>query len=175
MKRTIILVILTMATSVSAFGQASGNKPDKNDQAKKEVVALATEYANALVKRDVATAERILSDDYVDISTGMPTSKFLTIRAFKELPADFPRPEAINLDDNLNIVRVYDNAAVLVTKITLKWQGSKEEPAKKWGSMMPMSDAYAVTLVAAKKNGHWQIVSTHESTWTDKVQESPKR
>lgn len=164
MKRTIILVALIIATSVPIIGQASGKKSDKNDKAKKEVVALATEYANALVKRDTATMERILSDDYGDISTtGLPTPKSLMIKFFKGLSADAPRLEAINLDDTWTFVRVHDNAAVLVTKITLKWQGSKEELAKKWGSIMPMSDAYVVTLVAIRKNGSWQIVSTHES------------
>lgn len=164
MKRTIILVALIIATSVPVLGQASGKKPDKNDKAKKEVVALAKEYANALVKRDATTMGRILADDYGDVSTiGLPTLKHMIVEFFKEPPAGSPRLEAINFDDNRTFVRVYDNAAVLITKITLKWQGSKEELAKKWASIMPLSDAYIVTLVAVKKNGNWQIVSTHES------------
>lgn len=128
-------------------------------------------FANALVKKVASTLKRILADEYGDISTtGMPTTKVLMVGFFKELPADYPRLEAINFDDVLTHVRVYDNTAVLVTKITLKWQGSKEELAKKWGSMMPMGDSYIVTLVAVKKNGSWQIVSTHESEDLVKVQ-----
>jgi hypothetical protein len=70
MKRIVLLVILPIATSVTVLGQGSGEKSDKDEKEKQEVVALATEYANALVKRDWATMERSLSDDYGDINTG---------------------------------------------------------------------------------------------------------
>jgi hypothetical protein len=175
MKRIIILVTLITASSVSVLCQSSGSKSAGNEKAKKEVIALANEYATALIKRDATTMERILSDDYVDLYKGMPMTKFLMIRFCKEMEADAPRPEAINLNENLNIVRVYDNAAVLVTRITLKWSGSKQELAKKWGYMMPMFDEYLVTLVAVRNGGNWQIVSTHESEWAEKIQVSPKR
>ena len=158
--KSIIIVAAFILTALSAtiLGQTS----DKNEKAKNEVIALANEYANALVKRDTVAVERILADDYGDVSTtGLVTTKFLMLRAFKELPADVPRPEAVNLENT--VVRVYDNTAVMVTTITLKWQGSKEELAKKWESLMPMRDTYKVTLVAIRKNKTWQIVSTHES------------
>jgi hypothetical protein len=168
----ILLVALTLVMSLSAFSQVTGREPDKNEKAKKEVIALATEYANALIKRDAATMERILSDDYVDLYKGLPNTKTLMIRSCKEMEADAPRPEAIILNENWNVVRVYENAAVLVTRITLKWSGSKQELAKKW--MMPMFDEYLVTLVAVRNGGNWQIVSTHESEWAEKIQVTPK-
>jgi hypothetical protein len=166
MKRTIIFASLVMiAASVNIFGQTSDKKSDKNEKAKKEVIALVTEYNNAIVKKDAATMERILADDYSEISpTGFPTSKTLIVRFYKESPTDVPRPEAINFDDAWISVRVYENTAVLVGKIDLKWKESKEELAKKWGSIMPLpGDSYIETFVAVKKNGNWQIVSKHES------------
>ncbi len=177
MKRTIIAAaFIITALSVTIFGQTSDKKSDENDQAKKEVIALAKEYANALVKRDSAALERILSDDYGDISTeGVLTTKAIMVRMPEEFMPNAPRLEAVNFDELFTYVRVYDKTAVLVTKINLKWQGSKEKLAKKWKSTLPMSDAYVVTLVAVKKNGTWQIVSTHESEYLVKTQATPTK
>ena len=175
MIRAIILAAIFMTTWAVVFGQSAGKKPDKDDLAKKAIVALAREFADALVNRDAVAADRILEEDYMDFSNGIPNTKFLLLRALKELPANYPRPEAINLDDSLNLVRFYDNTAVLRTKITLKYHGSKEDLDKKWKMLLPMFDEYAVTLVAVKRNGNWQIVSTNESVWDFKFQISPQR
>ena len=172
MKRTLILAALMIVTSVSVLGQISDQKSDKDEKAKNEVVALVNKYNEMFVKRDVDALELILAEDYVGVSTnGFPISKFLLTRVFKEMPADLQRLEAI---DSYNLsLRVYDNTAVLITKVTLKWAGSKEELDKRRQSFMGLLENYILTLVAVRQNGSWQVVSTHEgdaSFW--KVRES---
>ena len=162
MKRIIITLALVIATSVTVFGQTSDKQSD-TDERGKAVVALANEYAKALVNRDVATMERILAPEYVSIAPeDIPYTKHLVLRLFKELPANAPRLEALEVDPT--VVRVYDNTVVVLANIYLTWHGSKKEAAKAKQKIVPRGDAnYIVTLVAVKKDAQWQIVSTHVS------------
>jgi SnoaL-like protein len=169
MKRTMIIAALIIAASVFVNGQASDARSDKDNKTKREAAAIAAEFTDALVKRDIHTMERILSDDYGDVSNGLPTTKSLLIRAFKEQPTDAAQLAAIDLDPNWNVVHLYGDTAVIDIKADLKWKGSKEL-AKKWGFIWPVSDSDVVTLVAVKRNGGWQIVSTHASEFLVKLQ-----
>ena len=174
MKRTISATFIMIALSAFIWGQTPTRKSDKEEQAKNEVIALANSYHDALVKRDAAAMELILADSYVDISAnGMPTTKFLMLRMCRELPPNAPRLESIDLDENFTIVRVYGETALLVTKVTLKWQGSDEELNQKW-KLMPKGDTFMMTLAAVKKNGVWQVVSTHESEYEKPRISEPK-
>ena len=170
MKRTIIFAALMIAASVTILGQTSDKKSGKDEKAKEEVIALVKEYNNAIVKKDAVAMERILADDFYEISTGgTMAGRTLAVRGLKESSAEMPYPEAIDVDDIWTIVRVYENTAVLTTRITFKWKESKEELAKwKW---LPLNDdGYLITVVAVKKNGNWQIVSMHESVFGMKGQ-----
>jgi hypothetical protein len=187
MKRTIMVAtFIITALSVCILGQTPGKKSDKDEKAKNEVTALADAFFKASVKMDAETMERILADDYVriesfdvvdnDVNTigisGIPYDKDFLIRLFKGASPDGLRLAAIQMDETTKFVRVYGDMAVLVTKITLKWQGSREELAKKY-KFMPRNDDFIVTLVAVKKNGAWQIVSTHQSEFKVKGRATP--
>jgi hypothetical protein len=174
MKRTILVAMFMItALSVTIWSQTPRQKSDKDEKAKNEVIALADAFFKASVKMDAEAMDRILADDYVKIEsfddvgneismTGIPIGKDFLIRLFKGASPDGLRLAAIPMDETATFVRVYGDTAVLVTKITLKWQGSREELAKKYKSM-PKNDDFIVTLMAVKKNGAWQIVSTHQS------------
>jgi hypothetical protein len=175
MKRTILVATFIMtALAVCIMGQTPGKKSDKDEKAKNEVNALADAFFKASVKMDTEVMERILADDYVQIesvdsvgndmpaTSGIPYDKDFLIRIFKGASPDGLRLAAIQMDETTKSVRVYGDMAVLVTKITLKWQGSREELARKY-KFMPKNDDFIVTLVGVKKNGAWQIVSTHQS------------
>jgi hypothetical protein len=183
MKRTILVATFIMtALSVCILGQTPKQKSDKDEKVKNEVIALADAYFKASVKMDAEAMNRILSADYVsiesadvvgdDTTTGIPIGKDLIIRLFKEAPPDGLRLAAIQMDETTAFVRVYGDTAVLVTKITLKWQGAREELAKKY-KFMPRNDDFIVTLMAVKKNGAWQIVSKHQSEFKVISRETP--
>lgn len=183
MKRTILVAaFMITALSVCILGQTPSQKSEKDEKAKKEVIALADAYFKASVEMDAEAMDRILADDYVTIESsdvvgdvkpmvGIPYGKYLLIRLFKEVSPGGLRMEAIQMDEYIKSVRVYGETAVLVTKITLKWQGSREELAKKY-KFMPKSDDFIVTLVAVKKDGTWQVASIHQSEFLLTVQES---
>jgi hypothetical protein len=182
MKRTILVATFIMtALSVCILGQTPSKKSDKVEKTKNEVIALADAFFKASAKMDAEAMERILSDDYVSIESidsvdndmsGIPMGKDLLIRFFKEGSPGGLRLAAIQMDETFKAVRVYGDTAVLVTKITLKWQGSREELAKKY-KFMPKNDDFTVTLVAVKKNGAWQIVSKHQSEFKLVGRETP--
>ncbi len=186
MKRTILVATFIITVlSVCILGQTPSKKSDKDEKAKNEVVTLAEAFFNASVKMDAEAMERILSDDYKGIessedvgdfsSYGFPTGKDLLIRFFKEARQNGQeglRLEAIQMDKDFTSVRVYGDTAVLITKITLKWQGAREELAKKY-KFMPRKDDFIFTLVAVKKNDAWQIVSKHQSEFQIKAYRSP--
>lgn len=158
MKRTIIIVALIIIASISAFGQMSDKKPDKTSKAKEQVTALATEFANALVKGDTATLERILSSDYVDVNPdGFPTPKKLYIDYFKVNAnnANGYALKAINIDFSLSSsIRIYGDTAIMVVLATPEWRGANNQTK---------NQLYTATLVAIKKNGQWQFVAAHYS------------
>jgi Domain of unknown function (DUF4440) len=154
MQRTIIIVTLIIVASLSTFGQMSAKKPDKTSKAKEQVTALATEFANALVKGDTATLDRILSDDYADVTPGgFPTPKKLYIDYFK-LNANTPVLEAININLNLSYIRIYDDTAIMVVPATAKWRGANNQTEEQ---------TFTATLVAIKKKGRWQFMAAHYS------------
>lgn len=186
MKRTIIVAALIItALSFGILGQTPRQNSNKDEKAKNKVIALADAFFNASVKMDAQAIERILSDDYKGIqssedvgdysSYGFPIGKDLLIRFFKEARQNGQEGlplTAIKMDEDFTSVRVYGETAVLVTKITLKWQGSREELVKKY-RFMPRKDDFIVTMVTVKKNGDWQIAATHQSEFQIKARLSP--
>ena len=183
MKRTLLAAaFIVTALSVGIPGQTSEQNSGKDEKAHNEVIALADAYFKASVKMDAEAMDRILADDYIriqsidfvgnDISTGLPIGKDFLIKLFKGASPGGPRLEAIQMDEIIRSVRVYGETAVLYTKITLKWQGSREELVKKY-IFMPKDDDFIVTLVAVRKNGAWQVASTHQSVFKLIGRETP--
>lgn len=151
MKRTIIIVALIIAASISVFGQ----KADKTGKAKEQVTALTTELANALVKGDTATLERILSDDYAAIGlNGLPETRKLLIDYFKLNANNASVPKLTAIDLGESYVRIYGDTAVMVAPATAKWRGANNQTGEQ---------IYTATLIAVRKNGNWQFVAAHYS------------
>lgn len=150
MKKIIISVFIIVAVSVSVFGQSSDKKSDKTSKSKEEVTSLTNKAVDALVKKDVAVLERILAEDFLDISpSGLPSTKNLVIEYFK---ANAGKPALLDgIDLKYLTVNLYDNTAVVRTIVILNWKGSQAE-----------KDEYYVTMVAVKKKDIWQIVATQE-------------
>src|SRR4051812_6308196 len=166
MKKAIILAALIITGSVSTFAQ--GTLAD--EKTKGEVMSVAKEFANMLIKRDAKAAERVLTPDYSDYSLGIPTTQFLLLRTLKEWNPAIAQPTEINFDEILTIIHVYENTAIVNTKVNFKWQTVARKPGR-LGYMWPVADSDIVTLVAVKQNGTWRIASTHASPWEIEVRE----
>jgi ketosteroid isomerase-like protein len=155
MQKTIFLVALLIATSFSIFGQTTDTKSSKMSKTEQEVADLVTEFANALVKRDTDTIERLLADDFMEITlNGNMTSKSQYVANYKKpLSPTAGKLEAFESSDLK--IRVYGDAAVMSFRLKARGQNSKGEAFNQ--------DLGMWTAVLAKIKGKWQIVSTQGS------------
>jgi len=164
MKRTIIITVFIIVASISAFGQTSDKKLGKTSQAKEQVTALAAELANALVKGDTATLERILSDDYGGIGLGgLPESREMLIGYIKINANNASIPKLASIELGESSIRIYGDTAVMEVASVVKWRTPDNETGKK---------TYMATLVAVRKNGNWQFVATHYSEFESQISPS---
>lgn len=164
MKRTIIIFTLIIASSISVFSQTSGKQRDKDEKAKKQVMALITEFSNALIKEDTAALDRIISNEaavFVEPS-GLPITKEMVINIFKIDKG--AKLTAIDLAESY--VRIFGDTAVLVLPVTAKWHTTKDN--------QDGQGLYTATIVAVKKNGNWKIMVGHYSEFQTRVSPPPQ-
>jgi ketosteroid isomerase-like protein len=118
-----------------------------------DVVAVITElereWVAAIVKKDVATLERLLASDFSGTSPTAHT--FFKHHAISDLTSGHYVVEAMDLDEIS--VNVYGDAAVSFT--------SQQEKSSYLGE--DTSGHYHFTDVWIKKDGRWQVVASHGS------------
>jgi uncharacterized protein YdeI (BOF family) len=86
MQKTIFLVALIIATSLSIFGQMLDTKSGKMSKTEQAVADLVGEFGTAIIKRDTAAMERLLADDFMEITlNGNMTSKSQYVTNYKSL------------------------------------------------------------------------------------------
>lgn len=64
----VALLAITAGASHSLSAQTSPPALPEPRPAEHEIITLATTYANAIVERDVATLDRLLAHDFIDVS-----------------------------------------------------------------------------------------------------------
>lgn len=158
MKQTIISIWFIFIVSVPAFGQNLVKKSDANIKARKQISTLANEFTDSLSKGNTVALERILSNDYGDVGlfSGLPTTKSLLIRIYKE-NANSSQPvrlKSLKIDLNSSSIRIYENTAVIVGPVSVKWL---------WANNRIDDIKYLTTWLVVRQNGFWQIVATHFS------------
>ena len=155
MQKTILLVALIIAISLSIFGQATFTQSGKMSKTEQAVTDLVTEYGNAIIKRDTATVERVLADDFMGVNTNGEMSSKSQVVANLAKPVSPTAGKLEGFEASDSKVRVYDDTAIVTARLTVRGQTEKGEAYKTlWAT---------VTFVAAKIKGRWQIVSTQSS------------
>lgn len=139
MKRTITLLLLTIASTIVANAQIK--KDYQNEKVERELKALVLEWDTAMVNRDVTTLDRILADEFT--LSGTPKSQFL---AFVKAPGTMIESA---VSDNFD-VRVYKDTAVLIANDTIKSNVNG----------VPVVNVYRYIDVWIKRAGRWQCVAT---------------
>ena len=138
MKRILIVAVLISAASSVTTGQTSGN----TEQAIRQ---LMSELANAQVKGDTATLNRIWADDFAFTnSSGEVQTKAQRLAEIKSGELKF---ESISIDDVQ--VRVYGDTAVVMSRGTVKGQRRGQD----------LTGQSRGTSVYVKKQGRWQQVA----------------
>lgn len=138
--------LLPAQTSASASREAA--------HAGHDVIALAGTYANAIVERDVATLDRLLADDFVDVSPdGTVSSRAAFIAEYAHPPATAPVFESAVFDAGDAQVRAYGDTVVVTGRST--WRGIAGGRA--------FTGELVSTMVAVHRDGQWRIAASHSS------------
>ena len=134
---------LVTATAMPARGQGAG--PSVEDQLKK----MEKDRAEAVVKGDVATLEKLTSDDYILINAnGQLSDKPTTMNNIKTGNIKLTTNDVSDLK-----VRVYGNTAVVTGKSNATGSiGGRE-----------LKGPVMFTRVYVKNNGKWQSVAFQQT------------
>jgi ketosteroid isomerase-like protein len=146
MKRFISHLAINMALLSFAFGQSPTAQQPANSTSEQEIRQLVEKYRTAILQRDIATLEKIWADDYVFVNAA---GDVLTkTERLANVKSGATALDSINEEENVT-VRVYQNSAVVTSRVTLKGQYSGQA----------ISGEYRSTLVWVKGPGGWQLVS----------------
>ena len=141
MKPITLYIALTVTCISFAFGEDQRETTDEQ-----EVRQMIQKYRSALLQRDIPMLEKIWADDYVFVNA---SGEVLTkAQRLSNLKSGATSLDSINQEENIT-VRVYQNSAVVTSRVTLKGQyGGKQ-----------ISGQYRSTLVWVKGPAGWQLVS----------------
>lgn len=143
------LRFLLTAFSVALLITASAPNAAASDKDLKELISIDKKMQRAFVDRDIATLEKIFTDDYVLVlSSG-------TERTKKEVLADVASPEnhwEINETSDWK-VRVHGDTAIVVAMLHQKGV----DHGQPFDSNVKFSDTYI------RENGTWRNVHAHAS------------
>jgi ketosteroid isomerase-like protein len=145
MSRISLAAVALMMWPPVALAQAPSEKGRGNDPVE-QVRQLETRYGEALIKKDVATLERIWSDDYQFINgSGALLNKAQRIENVRSTETEIRAVQ----ETDVRIRMVGGNTAVLTSHLVLTARYSGQEA----------SGEYRNTAIWVKKEGRWQMVS----------------
>lgn len=151
MTRSAATLARTAATLAISFGAMASASAADDDIA--QLIAIDKAMQRAFVDRDLATLERIFTEDYVlVVSSGRETSR-------AEVLANVASPEAsweINETSDWK-VRVHGDTAIVIA--TLHQKGT--DHGKAFDSNVKFSDTYV------RENGTWRNFHAHASVAVD--------
>jgi len=130
----------------------------ENASVEQELIKLETELGDAWPKRDAASMDRMLADDYM--GTGTDGSVWTKDQILELVKSD-ERSSAVSDDWK---VRVYGDVVVVMGRYTFKMQLEGKE--------VTGQERFTDTWV--KRAGRWQCVAAHASRITQKSAEPPK-
>jgi ketosteroid isomerase-like protein len=141
MKPITLYIALTVTCISFAFGEDQRGTTDEQ-----EVRQMIQKYRSALLQRDIPMLEKIWADDYVFVNA---SGEVLTkAERLSNLKSGATSLDSIKEEENIT-VRVYQNSAVVTSRVTLKGQYSGKQ----------ISGQYRSTLVWVKGPAGWQLVS----------------
>jgi ketosteroid isomerase-like protein len=139
-------ITLYIALTVTCISFAFGEDQRETTTDEQEVRQMIQKYRSALLHRDIPMLEKIWADDYVFVNA---SGEVLTkAERLSNLKSGATSLDSINEEENIT-VRVYQNSAVVTSRVTLKGQYSGKQ----------ISGQYRSTLVWVKGTAGWQLVS----------------
>ena len=146
MKRYLLLALLLSALCATA--QASPKQSQNATRAEQELATLVKQFAEAIRQSDVATIEKLLAPDYIEVSPAGEVDERAKVISFYQPQAQkAPAPDAVLVDEVK--VRSYGELAVVIARQSFKLavNGQTREIAMR------------VTYVCRRQQSRWQLVS----------------
>ena len=148
------LIAIASSVSLPLFAQTSAPATREAPNPADAVIALAGRYANAIVERDVATLDRLLAEDFVDVSPdGTVSTRARFIDEYANPSATAPTFESAAFDAGDARVRIHGDTALMTGRST--WRGTAGGHA--------FTGVLVSTMVALRREGQWRIASSHSS------------
>lgn len=145
MKQSLVMTALVFAVSFTAFAQTANKELGKDEKDKQELLRLDREWAEVVLRGDVATFDRISSDDHISThSNGRIVTKAEEKAYLAKVSPSHPRIASIKTVDV--DVRVYGNAAVIIGRVIEQVRGGGERQ-------------YRYTTTWVKRQNRWQVVA----------------
>lgn len=170
MKTMIASVFASLIWAFAVFSQGEGQATDGI------VKALDKELTAALVKGDPATVDRILGDDYVEVTRqGLLRNKG-DVMALVRARESAPKAIGVGPEVSVNEIKlhIYGNVAVLVGLMTTKYQHMEYQVSPGSGEVPPtVADQERFMRVYTRRAGRWQLVAS-QATGVTAVVSSPK-
>jgi ketosteroid isomerase-like protein len=138
------LVILVLGLAVLAQTQT-----ENWEHAEQELIALEKSWSDAMVKKDLAFLDQILSDDYLFTDPDGAVSTKAQLLAYHRSGESI---YASVVTDNVK-VRIYGDAAVVIGRNTERYQNKGKD----------ISGQYQWTDTWVKHAGRWRCVAGHVS------------
>src|SRR5207253_5590447 len=146
MKHYIPHLAVTITLLSLAFGQSASQHNSQDGKGEQEVRQMIEKYRSALLQRDIPALEKIWADDYVFVNaSGEVRTKTQRIASLKSGATAL---ESINGKENIT-VRVYQNSAVALSRVTIKGKYSGQ----------PTGGQYRSMHVWVKGPEGWQLVA----------------
>ena len=139
------VVVLVFGIALPAQTQTAG--------VEQELIKLENEWGEAIVKRDTASIDRLMADEFIAIYDGSVFTKaqyFEFVRSMKEEILSFVMDEWQ--------VRVYGDAGVVMARSTTKTRLAGKET----------TNQLRFTDIWVKRDGRWKCVAAHNSTIAQK-------
>lgn len=159
MKFMITIAIVSLVSTFAIFAQDEGVKRTEGI-----IRGLDGELEAAFLKGDTASVDRILADDYMEItSQGLlrhKTEVIAVVRARASAPrAKSVGPEVTNDETNL---RTYGDTVVLVGRTTTRYQfmDYQTSPDTTQSAAPLNTDQERFMKIYSKRDGRWQLVAS---------------
>jgi ketosteroid isomerase-like protein len=125
----------------------------QSQSVEQELIKLENEWGEAIVKRDAASIDKLMVDEFIAIYDGSVFTKaqyFEFVKSMKEEILSFAMDEWQ--------VRVYGDAGVVMARSTTKTRLAGKET----------TNQLRFTDIWVKRDGHWKCVAAHNSSIAQK-------
>lgn len=125
----------------------------QTESVEQELIKLENEWGEAIVKRDAASIDMLMADEFIVIYDGSVFTKaqyFELVKSMKEEILSFVMDEWQ--------VRVYGDAGVVMARSTMKTRLAGQET----------TNQLRFTDIWVKRDGRWKCVAAHNSTIAQK-------